>query len=220
MSKKRDKNKRNKLLKKRKTEITIRKTRHKENILNGLDYEITDKPIADEAFRQLPDEIQDELEELYENVQYKPKGTVERLIALTRKYPHIPQLFNYLYAAYVNTGQLDKATEIMMANYQHNPDYLFAKLNYSDYLAERNELDEIYDIYQGKFSLNELYPDRKSFHVTEVVCFHGVVGYYFYKMNNFEKAKQSLNILKELSPDHGYTVRLQKAINTGTILYA
>lgn len=220
MSKKRDKNARRKQLRSRNSTRASAAKSHTNTILDGLGYEITDEPVDDEDFRRLPIDVQDRLEKLYERVQSKPRGTIEELQQLASRYPHIPQLYNYLYAAYAKTGQRKKAVETMTENYEKNPTYLFAKLNYSDYLVESGKPEAVSDIYNGKFDLGALYPDRQRFHITEVVGFHGVIGYYFVATKQYDKAKKCLEVLKAISPHHGYTKRLEISLKTLDTLIA
>jgi tetratricopeptide (TPR) repeat protein len=217
MSKKRNKNNRNKLLKAR--DLTAIKHSRKNNILNELGYVITEEPIDDADVRDLPLDVQTQMEELFIKVQSKPKGTVKELVELTNEYPYIPQFFNYLYAAYMNTGDKDKAIEVMKSNYSNNPDYLFSRLNYSDYLVENGQFDGVDEIYNGKYSLKELYPDRQVFHISEVVSFYGVIGYYYAAIGKEHKALHCLSVLNSLSPNHGYTLRLADKIKpSGTLI--
>ena len=61
--------------------------------------------------------------------------------------------------------------------------------------AEEN-LDEIPVIFNGKYDLSLLYPNRKRFHFTEAVGFMGVMGYYFMKKGDIEQAQTYHKILK------------------------
>ncbi|OQY06216.1 MAG: hypothetical protein B6I22_05810 [Desulfobacteraceae bacterium 4572_123] len=218
MSKKRNKNKRKKQIKIRHAKKLNILKKNTTSVLNELGYEVTHQPVDDKDVRNLPNDVQDQMDDLYDRVQVRPEGTIEELQELTLKYPHIPQFFNYLYTAYAKSGQETKAVEIMKKNYEANPSYLFAKLNYSDYLVESGELEKAGGIYNEKFDLHELYPERRKFHTTEVISFHGVIGYYHAVMGRYEKAKHCFRVLKALSPDHGYTMRLEDKLKMLGIL--
>ena len=49
------------------------------------------------------------------------------------------------------------------------PDYLFGRLAYARDCLERGDLDKVSEIFEGKFDLKLLYPDRERFHVSEVL---------------------------------------------------
>lgn len=220
MSKKKDKNKRKKQLKIRKISRSDDKKSNAMNVLSELPFEVTDEPIDDVIYESLPVDVQDQINELYDKIQLSPKAAIGELNDLLIKYPNIPQIYNYLYASYLYSGNKTKALQIMKKNYEVNPSYLFAKLNYSDYLVESGDINQVSDIYGGKFDLKELYPERNIFHITEVTSFYGVVGYYFAMIGEYGLANQFLRILKGVSPQHGYTLRLMKKIDSANTLIA
>ena len=220
MSKKRNKNTRKKQIKSRLLPRHNVSSVKNTNVLASLDYKITQNAVDDDDIRALPNEIQNKIEDLYERVQVSPQNTIKELLVLIKAYPHIPQLYNYLHIAYSYTGQKKKSYKIMQENYEKNPSYLFAKLNYSDYLVKQGEFDKVSEIYDYKFNLTELYPNRDTFHETEVISFNGVIGYYYAMIGEYENAKHCLNILKALSKVHMYTLRLEEKLKNGSQLIA
>jgi tetratricopeptide (TPR) repeat protein len=214
MSKKRDKNARKKQLRSRLLSRSNARTVKHNDVLGSLDYSITHKPIDNDDVRKLPNEVQDKIEDLYKRVQVTPHDTIDELEMLIKNYPDIPQLYNYLYAAYAHTGQEHKANTIMKDSYERNPSYLFAKLNYSDYLVKQGELDKVAEIYDSKFDLSMLYPNRDTFHASEVISFNGVIGYYHAMVGQYHDAMRCLNILKALSTTHWYTLRLEQKLES------
>ena len=220
MSKKRDKNKRKKQLTERRTLRPDNNIQKASSVLDELGFEITDEPIEDKDFQNLPVDVQEQMEELYDKAQTMPRGAINELQELLSKYPHIPQIYNYLYAAYVHAGEKTKAMQIMKQNYEENPTYLFAKLNYSDYLIESGQKEKVADIFDNIFELKRLYPNRNVFHITEVTSFFGVIGYYYVMVGKYNEAKKCLRVLNAVSPRHGYTLRLMDKINSGSTLIA
>jgi tetratricopeptide (TPR) repeat protein len=220
MSKKRNKNTRKKQIKSRILPKHNVSSVKRTNVLASLDYKITQNAVDDDDIRALPNEIQNKIEDLYERVQVSPQNTIKELLVLIKAYPHIPQLYNYLHIAYSYTGQNKKSYKIMKDNYEQNPSYLFAKLNYSDYLVKQGEFDKVPEIYDYKFNLTELYPNRDTFHETEVISFNGVIGYYYAMIGEYDNAKHCLNMLKALSKIHMYTLRLEEKLKNGSQLIA
>ena len=55
--------------------------------------------------------------------------------------------------------------EIIIKNYQINPSYLFAKVGYAQLCMHDDELDKIPEIFDKKYELKALYPERDFFHV-------------------------------------------------------
>ena len=209
MSKKRDKNARKKKVKSR---SPARTSVHHVDETMELDYIITDEPMDTNGSRSLPDEVQDQIEDLYDRIQVSPHGTIKELRELIERYPHMPQLYNYLYAAYQSTGRIFKAKKIMLENLERNPSYLFAKLNYAEYILHKRKFKEFTEVFDNKLTLTSLYPDRKVFHITEAISFNGVIGYYHAMIGEFHQANYHLHVLKSISPHDNQTTRLQDAL--------
>ncbi len=129
----------------------------------------------------MPTDVQEEINTLYHQLNNNPASTIKNLENLVHRYANIPQLYNYLYAAYINTGQIEKGNRVLQKNYQKNPSYLFAKLNYAEYLMSLDKLDKVAftKVFDSKFDLALIYPERDVFHTSEVVNFYGVMGHFY-----------------------------------------
>jgi len=214
MSKKRNKNSRKKQLKDRRLrKITVKKnSKMSDNILETLGYKVTSKPVDDSDIRKLPEDIQDQIEDIYGRIFTMPSSTVDELKSLIPIYPHIPLLYNYLYVAYSYIGENEKAIKIMKENYKINPNYLFAQLNYVEYYLKQGNLGVVDEVFNDKLDLKLLYPERNTFHDTEVISFHGVIGVYYLMKGQYNDAKIFLEILEMVSSNHQYTKRLRKML--------
>jgi len=71
-------------------------------------------------------------------------------------------------------------------------------------------LEKVPEILENKFDIKILYPERKVFHITEVIGFMGVVGLYFGHIGKMEQAELFYKGLKKLAPRHQYTKRLKE----------
>lgn len=214
MSKKRNRNARKKKLKSRLTHrLDIHTAKHYD-VLASLDYQITDEPIDDADMQALPKKIQDRIISLHDSIQIIPLDTIDELKRLIKRYPHIPALYNFLYTAYANCHQHDKADKIRKDAYELFPNYLFSKMDYADYLVRHGELKKATDVYGDKFKLTSLYPDRDIFHKSEVICFHGVTGYYHAMVGQYRDAIHCLDVLRAISPLHGFTMRLLQKMDS------
>lgn len=203
MSKKRNKQKKKKNNRPRK--VVSKKTTN----LVYYEYTITDEPIN---LHKIPAEIENDVEELYFEIQHRPKDTINRLETLLENFPNIPQLYNYLSIAYSMVGDNKKAEEIIKNSFRENPDYLFGRINYAEICINKGDLHKIPEIFNNTYELKMLYPERDVFHVSEVVGFFGVTGLYFNAIGNNEQANVCLKTLKRLSPEHPFTNKLDKQI--------
>lgn len=179
-----------------------------------IGYTITYNPIKNEYSYMAPAKIEKEInQELYVMALENPKEAIPRLEELRALYPDHPRIYNYLATALASVGNRKKAAEMVEENYRRNPNYLFARMNYAEICLRRGHTEKIPEIFDNKFDLKLLYPERKTFHITEVVSFFGLIGLYYKKINDIEKAENMLTILEHLDPDNQITSILQTAIS-------
>lgn len=162
--------------------------------------------------KQLPEEVANEREELHALIHRDAGAAVRRLEQLKKSYPDVPLLYNWLSAAYTAIGDHDAAKRVAVENYERNPDYLFARLNYAEICLQEGRAREVPRIFDHTFDLKMLYPDRKEFHISEVVGFMGIMGLYFQRTGEEEIARRYSDILNQLAPDHPLAIRLVRAL--------
>jgi tetratricopeptide (TPR) repeat protein len=181
-------------------------------VVRLIEYEITELPIPDHRYRRLPQHVKEKIDTLYYKAQKKPQEAIPELLEMIEKYPDVPQLFNFLSIAYSMTGQKKAAEETILENIRRNPNYLFARLNLAEMLLARGDVKRVAAIFENKFDLQMLYPQRKQFHISEVVGFAGIMGVYFLKIGKRKTAKLYYEILKQIAPHHRLTRRLQRGL--------
>ncbi len=177
-----------------------------------VEYEITDEPIYDPHYEQLPRRVKDEIEQLHHLSQFRPRKAIPKLRGLLKRYPHIPILYNYLGVAYSHTGQHEKTKAVALKNYQRNPDYLFARINYAQLCLVEGDYEKVAEIFEHKFDLKQLYPSRNRFHISEVAGFMGLIGVYFFEIGEREAAEQYYAILQQIAPHHLMTRNLRRRL--------
>ena len=124
----------------------------------------------------------------------------------------MPMLYNYLSAAYSSAGQRERAEAVARENYQRNPDYLFARLNYAGLYLAKGEYEKIAEIFDHKFDLKLLYPKRKRFHVSEVANFMGLIGIYFFETGERQAAEKYYDILQQIAPGYPMVKMLRRKL--------
>lgn len=180
-----------------------------------LQYEITDEPIHDVQYRQLPDEVKNAVDRLYALAQTRPRQAIPELEALIQEYPHLPILYNYLTIAHVRISGRQKAKEMILRHYQMHPDYLFAKIHYAETCLEEGNYEKIGEIFDHKFDLKLLYPKRNRFHTSEYLGFMGIVAPYYLAMGEREIAMRIYAVMHDLNPSHIMTKRLRRLLYPG-----
>ena len=166
-----------------------------------LEYKIT----GDENFiRKLfpvPYELDVQLENLYLLALKGKKSGIKKLTGFILKYPKVPALKNYLSVLYNNLNLPDKSYEVNHWTVAEHPDYLFGKLNLAAEYFFKEEYDRMPEVLGESMELKQLYPQRDTFHISEVVGFFKISILYFSAIGDLEQAEIRLDILKEIAPD-------------------
>lgn len=128
-----------------------------------------------------------------ENCEY-----FQKLNALQAKYPDHPMILNYLSAGYNHLGQQDRLEECVAKTYAKFPDYLFAKTAQTDIYLRKGLPEKVLEVFQGAYTLKQLYPHRTVFHLSEVRAFEHVMVRYFCEIQNLEQASIHLQVMQDI----------------------
>ncbi len=184
-------------------------------VIHFNEYDIVYEPMDDEYSDLVPPEIEKEISvDLYLLAGDNPRKAIHRLNELRLQYPKHPRIYNYLAKAYSYVRDAKKMIEVVEENYRRNPDYLFAKINYAQICLRRGDVQKIPIIFDHKFDLKMLYPERNEFHVTEAVSFFGMLGIYLLKIDNMDQSKRMFMILEDIDPDAEMTKELKRLIRS------
>jgi hypothetical protein len=208
---------------KKKTKIKKRKptpASNKKDVLKLVSYEITEEPMIDEVYESLPETIQDELKDIHGKIHgpiHKDSDRiVSRLEELVKQYPHVPQISNYLAAAYNLTGS-NKFEQCVEDNYKKHPDYLFARVHYAGQCMDNNDLEKIPEIFKVGYDLKVLYPHRNRFHISEFIAFNALMCRYFDSTGKRHAAEVMLKSLEKIAPEHPATKQAKRCMQ-GSLL--
>lgn len=180
--------------------------------LQIINYEITYDKLDSKFTKKLPGEVNDQLPYVSSVIYTDPKNAIEILEKLKDKYGPLPILYNYLSTAYMSDGNTDIARKYIFENYYKNPDYFFAKTNYADLCLRDGNFKEIPKIFNQKFELKILYPQRKKFHISEVSSFYSIMCLYFHGIGDLQTAKIYYKVLKQIDPKHPKTKEVKRII--------
>jgi len=206
---------------KRKRKLKRKKRRTSTSSLTPVqivEYEITPEPIEEPEYKRLPNAVKDRLADLHDEAQSNPERAIPELLELKKKYPDVPQIYNYLAAAYSLTGEKEKAEAVIDEILRKKPDYLFARINKAQIYLDRKEYEKIPKLFDNKFDLKLLYPRRNTFHISEVANFMGVMGLYFARTNQREIAERYNEILQQIAPEFPVAGILESELNPPAIL--
>ncbi|WP_305909423.1 hypothetical protein Q9L42_005555 [Methylomarinum sp. Ch1-1] len=141
------------------------------------------------------------LERIHDEIPKKPKQAIAELEALLTRHPDVPKLYNFLAAAHGVVGHRGKVRELAEEAYRRFPDYLFSKINYAQVQLDKGEFKAIPDVFEHKFDLKLLYPDRDVFHVSEFISFNAVLCVYYCYAGEKDLAKMLYDNLLEVAPE-------------------
>jgi hypothetical protein len=175
-----------------------------EAVLELVEYEITNEPMPHPLIRRLPPAERQRVDDIAIKTQ-KGRATVEECQALVDRHPDIPVVHNYLANAYQRARMNDKARECTEHTYRRFPDYLFGMINYASYLLADGRVEEVTAILNRRYSIHLWIRDRRCYHTSEIIAFHGLMVQYFDMVNKPEVSEGYLKIMKQLAPDHPTT---------------
>ncbi|MCH9634543.1 MAG: hypothetical protein S4CHLAM7_12960 [Chlamydiae bacterium] len=174
---------------------------HKFESLTFPPYDITYDRLTNQLSKVFsPSDLREYLN-LYELAQKKPKEAKKPVEELLDKSNHLSEVYNLLGYIYVQLKKIRKAESLIQKNYEHNPENLFAKINYADQCLRRGKTSKIPEIFKQQNHLSSLYPDRKTFHYSEVLGFSTLMGFYYLKTGDREKAKDYCIYAKMIDPE-------------------
>ncbi|MDM8552149.1 hypothetical protein QUF72_18840 [Desulfobacterales bacterium HSG2] len=176
------------------------------------EYDITYDRLENKDLDKLPQSVRDQIPKLHDRLLARPEEAIPDLEALLKKYPDVPLFYNYLASAYNRIGDFNKASLTIVSNYKKHPNYLFAKAHYAELCIQRGDLKKVSAIFDNKFDLKLLYPERDVFHVSEVTAFMGVTGLYFYETGDRISAETCYKVLRKIASGSPYTKNLKKKL--------
>ena len=180
--------------------------------LKLVNYNISDDPDEVDSPFEYNEEIRAQLQKSYEAIGKRNRNIIVNLKKLIKKYPGVPIFLNYLAIAYEMAGKVDKAFEVTQKTYEKFPDYLMGRINLAKMQIKREEFDQVPELLGESLELQSLCPERKTFHISEVVEYFGATAEYLIATNEIENAKKRLKIIEKLAPDHPTLQKLEIAI--------
>ena len=115
-------------------------------------------------------------------------------------------------AFYLHSGDQEKATALVREAYRRHPQYLFAKVNYANLCLQQGEIGKVPGIFDHACDLQQLYPHRTRFHVSECTGFAWVMCRYFCAIGERETAALYYQMLKQVAPRHPMTKQAQRSL--------
>ncbi|MEN8138007.1 MAG: hypothetical protein ABFR62_06210 [Bacteroidota bacterium] len=168
---------------------------------NNLDINklnISIKPIEENNFFK-NDDIEKEIKSVFVEMLEKPSEKhIEYFEKMIKDYPKNPQLYSYLSNTYIKLGRIDLSDKWTEIAFNKFPDYLFGQISFAQTLLQKGEYDKVPEVFHKKTDLKRLLPERKQFHMLEVVNYYSIMCLYFTTQKDIASANIYWNKLKEL----------------------
>jgi hypothetical protein len=165
-------------------------------------FAISDNPEVVNSPYFVDDRAQNLLLETFQHVNRKKNSVEGRLYEYIKEYPGLPQFKNRLTSYYMLTGNRKKAKEINLLTLQQHPDYLFGKISMALEYYFENNFDEMLLLLGSQLELDALYPERKIFHVSEVMNYYKMVALYLNAVNRTPEAWDVIERMETACPGH------------------
>ncbi|MCK5781752.1 MAG: hypothetical protein KAH10_04145 [Flavobacteriales bacterium] len=164
--------------------------------LNNLN--ISKNPISENNFFAT-EEDEKRIRMIFLELLEKPEASHLKLLEeeLNRT-PNNPHLYSYIANANIKLGNINKAEEWSELAYKNFPNYLFGKISYAQTLLQKGKSEEVPLLFNNIFDLENLLPERKEFHILEVVNFYAIMTLYFTTLGDVASANVYWRLLKEL----------------------
>ena len=187
--------------------------------INKLNIYVTDDPI--EGYNDL--ELIETMEMCHDLAHGKRKSSsLRKLQRAIKKYPKVPQFWNYLSGYYDQHGRRDKALELNDKIIKRFPNYFFGRINQIKLLlhAEDIDFDRIDQLLGESKSLAEFMPNQEVFHSSAFFEYYHTVSIFEAKQGNRDAAEDALDTILEYFDESNPRVRhLAREIAYHSYLY-
>lgn len=148
------------------------------------------------------------------NVQSEKDPYFSFLMTLKEKYPENPAVLNYLVSGYAHLGLDDIMYEQIKQMHEKFPTYLFGITAEALASLNKNDVKRADDVLGKYQNLQELYPARTVFHVSELSTFHHAKAQCACKKGNKKEALFHLSALEKALPiSDPLLIEVKAAIN-------
>ncbi|MCK5824869.1 MAG: hypothetical protein KAG96_05620 [Ichthyobacteriaceae bacterium] len=160
---------------------------------------ISKEPIKENDFFENT-EIKTEVREQFLDMLDKPSNKhIEYFKNAIKLHPNNPQLYSYLTNTYIKLNNITEADETTKSGFIKFPDYLFGQISYAQTLLQEGMSHKVLEVFNNKLDLPTLLPNRKEFHILEVVNYYSIMCLYFTTQNDIASANVYWKLIKELN---------------------
>jgi tetratricopeptide (TPR) repeat protein len=175
---------------------------------------ITNEPMEEENFAQLPESVKEQLQMLGKAVTQQPEFVLSQVEVLKKNYPDVPNIYSIEANACMLLGDVERHFKINKEAVEKFPDYIFAKIALAEYYLRKEMTDEIKELFQGKFHIHHHYSpsDDGFYHISEIRAFYSIIGMYYATIGKIAQALDCYSMLVKLEGKTASSGRLAQAV--------
>jgi hypothetical protein len=147
----------------------------------------------------IDDEVISKVMELEHKIIKPNDKLITDILSLIKKYPKTPHFKNILAKVYIDLGHEEKGLKQLKELLKENPDFVFAKTELMSYYLQKNKLNEIAILLGESLEIEDLYKNRKIFHISEFMTFYHAVMLYCDFIGNFDKSEKVFELMKKVN---------------------
>lgn len=122
-------------------------------------------------FESMTEADNDRLEEFLERIIDGDDSVENELKTFQTKYPDVPAINNLLIMYYANTNKDKEAVALVEETYKKFPQDLMVRVQHTKLRMLDGDEKAFYEEFGGEIELEDIYPGRKSFQLTELMAF-------------------------------------------------
>lgn len=170
--------------------------------LDAVTFTIHHDPMPDPLMDALPKADLAEIKRRGGDLLGNPLAHKAFIDGLIERHPHVPTFWNWRMNCHGRAGDIASADRLAEEMFDTFPDYLFGIAQWITTLVQRGRIDEATRALRGRLGLTAWWPHRRDYHATEFVAFNAALGCYFAAIGNIPAARDHLDMIAEVLPDH------------------
>lgn len=139
---------------------------------------------------------------LHEKNQESPELVSEEDVTfikqLVEKHPDNPTFWSHLAGTYQAVKNMDMVKKVSEEMFDRFPNYLFARVNMTLILLGEDQVEKAEEAFGKAHTLNQFYPDRSTFHISEFLALNSALIKLEIKKNNILYAQKLFHIFYDV----------------------
>lgn len=156
-----------------------------------------------------------EIQKCYELAHGRLASGGKHIRKQVERYPNNPIFLNYLSTWHQSRDEQDQAIALVEQTTERFPDYLFARVSLASICIVQERLDDALRHLGTGLRIEERFPGREEFHITEVETYEKACIRYLIIARDLEPARERVQALRSISNDTEWLDEMEMGITMG-----